>query len=83
MNPVVARRRAMDDVRMLLTNRLHFSARKKFDSNSSNQVRRQCDDDDDDDDDAVVCAFGRYFATSPFVFVFRVVVAMDACDATT
>jgi len=64
---------------MLLTNQLHFSARKKFDSNSSNHVHRQCDDDDDDD----VCAFGRYFATSPFVFVFRVVVAMDACDATT
>jgi hypothetical protein len=28
MNPVVARRRAMDDVRMLLTNQLHFSAHK-------------------------------------------------------
>jgi len=79
MIPVVARRRAIDDVRMTLPSL--FRARPKAVKHVNHQR-----DDESDDAGALRALSQRLTASSlPFFFfvVFVVCVEMDACDATT
>jgi hypothetical protein len=80
MIPVVARRRAIDDVRMTLPSL--FRARPKAVKHVNHQR-----DDESDDAGALRALSQRLTASSlPFlvvVVVFVVGVEMDACDATT